>query len=395
MNNRKASGAAIIIIIALLAFTVHALAGTINLLEENNNENIAVIEGEEFVISLAGNPSTGYQWLYSSSAEGILKEINHYFQQSSNVPGAGGIENWVFQAAAPGSAKLTFTYSRPWESKPPEKVLIYNITVTPKVEHPRVNIVVTDQVFKDAGIIENNRVLVPLRALAEALMFQVDWSASARVATIKKDALNLEVAIGGNIAFLNNTPLTMDIPAKIIANKTYVPVRFVSEALGVKIHWDDRERIVYVGGTDVTFTVYDGTAWVTPKKLTGEWHRSGSLPYQDFAVVRSATDYLSMPPLKTLLPIAPPPADYQKYVVFWAYLGEATSGGHDIAIERIELQHDLVYVTVKRISPPPGSINTAVMSYPQVSAQVERKLLPDNFKVLFVDEKGVVLKTIY
>lgn len=93
-------------------------------------------------------------------------------------------------------------------------------------------------------VIENGRTLVPLRDIAEALGAAVNWEEKTRTVTIKKESTVIKLTIGSNTALKNTERITLDAPAKITGSRTMVPLRFVSEALGVKVQWDPAARLV-------------------------------------------------------------------------------------------------------------------------------------------------------
>ncbi|MCP1306156.1 copper amine oxidase N-terminal domain-containing protein [Paenibacillus tyrfis] len=47
-------------------------------------------------------------------------------------------------------------------------------------------------------------------------------------------------------AYLNGKPYPLDVPAQLIQDATYVPVRFVAEALGASISWEPSARLVVI-----------------------------------------------------------------------------------------------------------------------------------------------------
>jgi len=100
--------------------------------------------------------------------------------------------------------------------------------------------------FDVAPVIEKGRVLVPIRKIAEALDFRLDWSASAEVVHILKNNDLISLAIGGNVAFINDTPIELDVPPKIVNGRTLVPVRFVSETLNAQVHWLENTKTVVI-----------------------------------------------------------------------------------------------------------------------------------------------------
>ncbi|HKL37921.1 MAG TPA: protease inhibitor I42 family protein [Bacteroidales bacterium] len=83
-------------------------------------------QGEEFVITLKTNPSTGYQWKIEEGLAGsglVLLEDNYQpADRPSGQPivGAGGTKTWKFRGAKPGKTLLKMVYQRPGEEKPAE-----------------------------------------------------------------------------------------------------------------------------------------------------------------------------------------------------------------------------------------------------------------------------------
>lgn len=130
-------------------------------------------------------------------------------------------------------------------------------TITPPdmlkgIESPRtVNVIVGDEelqieadnepiVFADMKpfIDEQDRTQVPIRALAEMLNCQVVWNQQTQgITIIDVDGTILTIEIGDNKIFADGKMIEMDTVAKIINNRAYLPLRFVSEALGLNVFW--------------------------------------------------------------------------------------------------------------------------------------------------------------
>jgi len=87
-------------------------------------------------------------------------------------------------------------------------------------------------------VIRNGRVLVPYRAVAEALGATVHWDAARRTVTLAADGVSVELGIGTAAAFVNGVEFGLDAPPELVAGRTMVPLRFVGEALGAQVHWD-------------------------------------------------------------------------------------------------------------------------------------------------------------
>jgi len=105
-------------------------------------------------------------------------------------------------------------------------------------------------VFPDAlPKIENNRVLVPIRFVAETLGAEVDYA--NKLVTIRQEGKVIELPIGSNVTKVNGQPITLDTKAVVEKGRTYVPLRFVSEALGQTVEWDSVARFVWIGHKNV------------------------------------------------------------------------------------------------------------------------------------------------
>ena len=79
-----------------------------------HNDEITARVGEEFIIALESNPTTGYRWEahYDNS---ILQLMHRWFSPSSPGIGSGGIERFRFRCLAVGESRLRQMYKRPWE----------------------------------------------------------------------------------------------------------------------------------------------------------------------------------------------------------------------------------------------------------------------------------------
>lgn len=96
--------------------------------------------------------------------------------------------------------------------------------------------------------IENSRTLVPFRAIFEAVGADVEWDGETRTVIAAREKNGEATFITLQIdsaAFVNGEEKELDVPAKIVSDRTFVPLRFVVEALGEKVEWDnDNYRVV-------------------------------------------------------------------------------------------------------------------------------------------------------
>lgn len=102
-------------------------------------------------------------------------------------------------------------------------------------------------VFTDAyPYVKSNRVMIPFRALFEALKASVDYSSAQKKVTAKLDGNTVVLYIGKIVAYKNSAPITLDVPPVAINGRTMIPLRFAGEALGANVHWDQNARTVII-----------------------------------------------------------------------------------------------------------------------------------------------------
>ncbi|WP_306433465.1 polysaccharide deacetylase family protein [Paenibacillus faecis] len=106
----------------------------------------------------------------------------------------------------------------------------------------------TEVEFSDAKphVDENSRILVPVRFMAESLGFGVKWEGSGdqKHLILWKDNTHVDLKIGDKVAVVNEAQIQMDTSVIIIKEKTYVPLRFVSELAGMDMTWNSADSTV-------------------------------------------------------------------------------------------------------------------------------------------------------
>ncbi|MHB8158229.1 MAG: copper amine oxidase N-terminal domain-containing protein [Desulfocucumaceae bacterium] len=101
--------------------------------------------------------------------------------------------------------------------------------------------------------IQNDRVMVPMRAIFEALGAEVEWSPESRSVTARYGNNMVFLVIGSSTAFryregLDDGPSPVDLDAQpiIVGDRTMVPVRFISESLNAHVDWNNLSKTVYI-----------------------------------------------------------------------------------------------------------------------------------------------------
>lgn len=113
--------------------------------------------------------------------------------------------------------------------------------------------------FDVPPLIENGRTLVPFRTIFEALGTTVNWDDTTRTVTANKENTEIKLTIGGQ-AYRNGLPVTLDVPATIINDRTMVPLSFVSESLGCQVVWANATQTITITSAGTNINKANGTS---------------------------------------------------------------------------------------------------------------------------------------
>lgn len=110
----------------------------------------------------------------------------------------------------------------------------------------RINITLNGeyQYFYDKPVNSEGRILLPFRELFEFFSLNVSWDDETKTATARNEETEIKVTVGNKTAYVNGEAKELDVPSKIINSKTYAPMRFVAEALGYNVDWDQQGQTV-------------------------------------------------------------------------------------------------------------------------------------------------------
>lgn len=100
-----------------------------------------------------------------------------------------------------------------------------------------------------APFIEQGRAFIPVRYLARALGVpddKVSWSPSANTVTLITDKATITLAVGGTVMYVGEQPREMDVIPVLRDGRVYLPARYVAEALGYEVGWDDGNQVIYL-----------------------------------------------------------------------------------------------------------------------------------------------------
>ncbi len=98
----------------------------------------------------------------------------------------------------------------------------------------------------------NNRTMVPLRAIFEALGAEVEWNGDTQTVTGFKDDIEVVATIGSRIMYVDDEAKTMDVAPIIVDGRTLIPARFVAEAFACVVDWNGDNSTVLIGSVTIS-----------------------------------------------------------------------------------------------------------------------------------------------
>ena len=116
--------------------------------------------------------------------------------------------------------------------------------------------------------------LIPVRAVTNALGAVVSWDETTRTATITKtvtdpatgtqSTITIKIELDSNIVLVNGQEVQIDAPAELNNESTYVPLRFIAETFKQKVEWDEETGSVIIEDEDETTPTPTPEATPTP-----------------------------------------------------------------------------------------------------------------------------------
>lgn len=154
------------------------------------------------------------------------------------------------QGGTPGAgeqkARLFFDWSQAKMIKTAESK---KAPVAPKANKNAITILVNGKEVKtdSPAFIKDGRTMVPVRFISEALGLKVGWDQKTRTVTVGEGANSMKLVIGSKaIVRANGKKTAIDVPAMIKGGRTMVPIRAISELSGAKVDWNAANREVII-----------------------------------------------------------------------------------------------------------------------------------------------------
>lgn len=100
------------------------------------------------------------------------------------------------------------------------------------------------------AVIIDGRTMLPMRQIAQELGCEVNWNEAAKQIYVMRGSDIIVFTVDSKTGYENGKEFTMDVPATIVNDRTMLPVRALADALHLNIKWDDPNRIVSIHSGD-------------------------------------------------------------------------------------------------------------------------------------------------
>ena len=92
----------------------------------------------------------------------------------------------------------------------------------------------------------NENVMIPIRVVVENLKFKVDWDPKSQGVKIQQDNKIISLTVNRQEATVDSKPVILNASPQVQNETVVVPIRFVSEQMGIVVSWDNMDKTVYL-----------------------------------------------------------------------------------------------------------------------------------------------------
>ncbi|WP_311561724.1 copper amine oxidase N-terminal domain-containing protein [Peptoniphilus duerdenii] len=132
-------------------------------------------------------------------------------------------------------------------------ILFINLLFVGVMAKSDVNLFIDGKLQDGDVIVRESRTFVPLRFISETLGYKVEYFDKTKDIKISNDTDVVDLKVNSKDFAKNGEASEMDVKTFLSNNYTFVPLRFISEAFGKEVGWDEPSRSVYIGKKPAEF----------------------------------------------------------------------------------------------------------------------------------------------
>ncbi|MEW9700860.1 stalk domain-containing protein [Paenibacillus sp. SI8] len=100
--------------------------------------------------------------------------------------------------------------------------------------------------FDAPPVIINGNAYLPIRPVSESFGAAVDWEEDNATVTVSTDVATVMCSIDNPTAYVDGEPMQIETPPLLLGGRTYVPLRFISESLGLQVDWNAPTQTIQI-----------------------------------------------------------------------------------------------------------------------------------------------------
>jgi 3D (Asp-Asp-Asp) domain-containing protein len=148
--------------------------------------------------------------------------------------------------------------------------MAHHTNANPTIHNNDIKVQINDSLvhFPDAQpfLDDASRLQVPIRILTDELGYDISWmkledNSTDYKVSISNSSKTIDFITGHTTAHVDGKAATLDTAPQYMDGRVYVPMRFVSESLGIRVQWDEKNRIAIMNEDGS----YHAPAWYAPK----------------------------------------------------------------------------------------------------------------------------------
>ncbi|MCH5213268.1 MAG: carboxymuconolactone decarboxylase family protein [Oscillospiraceae bacterium] len=123
------------------------------------------------------------------------------------------------------------------------------VTITMQIGNPVMTVNGEQQNIDENGtapVIVNDRTLLPIRTVIEAIGGDVAWSDSSKTAGLTYGDRVITLTADSTTAYVLGEEYTLDVAPAIINDRTMLPIRFIAENFGLSVDWEQETQTVTI-----------------------------------------------------------------------------------------------------------------------------------------------------
>lgn len=128
--------------------------------------------------------------------------------------------------------------------------------------------------LEDPIIIQQGRILLPIREISNYLSLNVSWNQKTKSAALYGVNKEIKLTLGSKTAYVDKKKVLLDVPLQLEKGKIYVPLQFVASSVKQKVTWNRALKTITIPRTYAKGTADQTTYWI--KLATGELFQAKS-----------------------------------------------------------------------------------------------------------------------